>query len=132
MANERGHHIQVYNYPTSQTASPTYVGQIGQIGSDDIEPNHFRWPVDIEFYQPPNGNMRAIIGDRMASSVKIFDAVTRPGDHEAGGPGSSTPENPMITAANHGTAVDPATGNIYVVNPSNDRIEVWDQQGRRS
>ena len=31
--------------------------------------------------------------------------------------------------ANHGTAVDPATGNIYVVNPNNDRIEVFDQTG---
>jgi NHL repeat/Bacterial Ig domain len=116
VANERGHHIQVYNYPNGNNASPTYVAQIGQIGSDDTDPGHFRWPVDIEFYQPPTGNMRAIIGDRMASSVKIFDAITRQ-------------ELVMIPAANHGTAVDPATGNIYVVNPSQDRIEVWDQNG---
>ena len=129
VANERGHHIQVYNYPTSQTAAPTYVAQIGQIGSDDIEPGHFRWPVDIEFYQPPTGNMRAIIGDRMAASVKIFDAVTRQEITRPVDPDPSTPENPMITASNHGTAVDPATGNIYVVNPNNDRIEVWNQQG---
>ena len=98
VANERGHHIQVYNYPTSQTAAPTYVGQIGQIGSDDIDPNHFRWPVDIEFYQPPTGNMRAIIGDRMASSVKIFDAVTRQEITRAVDPDPTTAENPMITA----------------------------------
>jgi hypothetical protein len=116
VANERGHHIQVYNYPTSQTAAPTYVTQIGQIGSDDTDPGHFRWPVDIEFYQPPTGDMRAIIGDRMAASVKIFDAIT-------------FQEILMIPATNHGTAVDPATGNIYVNNPSADRIEVWNQQG---
>ena len=56
VANERGHHIQVYNYPTSNTASPTYVAQIGQIGSDDTDPGHFRWPVDIEFYTAPDGH----------------------------------------------------------------------------
>ena len=117
VANERGHHIQVYNYPTSQTASPTYVAQIGQIGSDDTDPGHFRWPVDIEFYQPPTGNMRAIIGDRMAASVKIFDAVTRQ-------------EILMIPdGANHGLAVDPATGNIYVCNSARNRIDVYDQTG---
>lgn len=116
VANERGHHIQVYNYPTSQAGSPTYVAQIGEINNDDTDPGHFRWPVDIEFYKPSTGNMRAIIGDRMAASVKIFDAVTRQ-------------EILMIPVANHGTAVDPATGNIYVVNPSADRIEVWNQAG---
>ena len=79
MANERGHHIQVYNYPTSNTAQPTYVAQVGLIGSDDTDPGHFRWPVDIEFYRGPTGTQVAVIGDRMASSVKIFNAVTRQG-----------------------------------------------------
>ena len=117
IANERGHHLQVYNYPTSATASPTYVAQIGQIGSDDTDPGHFRWPVDIEFYQPPTGNMRAIIGDRMAASVKIFDAVTRQ-------------EILMIPdGSNNGLAVDPATGNIYVMNFSRERIDVYSQDG---
>jgi DNA-binding beta-propeller fold protein YncE len=116
VANERGHHIQVYNYPANNNASPTYVAQIGQIGNDDTDPGHFRWPVDIEFYQPPTGNMRVVIGDRMAASVKIFDAVTRQ-------------EILMMEVPNHGTAVDPATGNIYIVNPQNDRIEVWNQSG---
>ena len=129
IANERGHHIQVYNYPTSATASPTYVRQIGQIGRDDIEPNHFRWPVDIEFYTQPGGRRVAVIGDRMASSVKMYDAntyaeITKPVD-----PDPTDPENPMIPVSNHGTAIDPATGNIYVVNPSSDRIEVYNQTG---
>ena len=73
--------------------------------------------------------MRAIIGDRMAASVKIFDAVTRQEITKPVDPDPSDPENPMIPVANHGTAVDPATGNIYVVNPNNDRIEVWNQAG---
>ena len=59
VANERGHHIQVYNYPTSNTAQPTYVAQIGLIGSDDTDPGHFRWPVDIEFYSGPTGTQVA-------------------------------------------------------------------------
>jgi tripartite motif-containing protein 71 len=116
VANERGHHIQVYNYPTSTSAAPTYVAQIGEIRSDDTDPGHFRWPVDIEFFTRTDGTHVAVIGDRMASSVKIFNSDT-------------FQELLMIPATNHGTAVDPATGNIYVVNPSSDRIEVWDQTG---
>lgn len=116
VANERGHHLQVYNYPTSNSAAPTYVAQIGQIGSDDTDPGHFRWPVDVEFYTRPGGRQVAVVGDRMAASVKILDANT-------------FQELLMIPEANHGTAVDPATGNIYVVNPSADKIVVYDQAG---
>lgn len=128
IGQERGHHLQVYNAPTTTTGSPTYVAQIGLIGADDIEPNHFRWPVDIEFYTRPDGTEIAIIGDRMASSVKFFNAVTF---QEILNPNDTTPDDgaPMIPRPNHGTAVDPATGNVYVVNPSNDRIEVYDQSG---
>ena len=116
VANERGHHIQVYNYPANNNAQPTYVAQIGLIGQDDTDPGHFRWPVDIEFYTRTDGTQVAVVGDRMAASVKIFNAVTRQ-------------ELLMIPVANHGTAIDPATGNIYIVNPSSDRIEVYDQNG---
>ena len=129
LAQERGHHIQVYNYPTSAGAAPTYVRQVGAIGQDNITPGNFRWPVDIEFYTQPGGRRVAVIGDRMAASVKMFDAetyqeITKPVD-----PDPSDSENPLIPVSNHGTAIDPATGNIYVVRPSNDRIEVYDQNG---
>lgn len=128
VSNERGHHLQVYNYPTSNAAAPTYVAQIGQIGSDDVEANHFRWPVDIEFYTRPDGTQIAVVGDRMASSVKFFNANTF---QEILNPNDTDPSDgaPMIPRPNHGTAIDPATGNVYVVNPSNDRIEVYDQSG---
>lgn len=116
LAQERGHHIQVYNYPTTQGGSPTYVAQIGQISQDDTDPGHFRWPVDVEFFTRTDGTRVAVIGDRMAASVKIFDATT-------------FQELLMIPAPNHGTAIDPATGDIYVVNPSQDRIDIYDQAG---
>ncbi|HEY6567316.1 MAG TPA: hypothetical protein VI341_07340, partial [Actinomycetota bacterium] len=127
VAQERGHHIQVYNYPTGPTAAPTYVRQVGQIGADNIDPGNFRWPVDIEFYNRPDGQRVAIIGDRMAASVKAFDAdtyveITKPVDPDPG-----DPENPLIPLSNHGTAVDPATGNIYVMRET--RVEVYDQNG---
>ncbi|MGB0099125.1 MAG: Ig-like domain-containing protein [Nocardioides sp.] len=129
LAQERGHHLQVYNYPSSPGAAPTYVRQVGAIGQDNITPGNFRWPVDIEFYTQPSGRRVAVIGDRMASSVKMFDAdtyqeITRPVD-----PDPSDPENPLIPVSNHGTAIDPDTGNIYVARPSADRIEVYDQSG---
>lgn len=116
VANERGHHIQVYTYPTSATASPTYVRQIGLVGADDTDPGHFRWPVDVEFFTRTDGTRVAVIGDRMAASVKIFNAATYQ-------------ELLKIPNANHGTAVDPATGNIFVNNGSSDRIDVYDQAG---
>jgi DNA-binding beta-propeller fold protein YncE len=119
VANERGHHLQVYNYPTTQTGSPTYVRQIGLIGSDDTDPGHFRWPVDIEFYTRTDGTRVAVIGDRMASSVKIFNANTY----------EELLMIPNSPNSNHGTAVDPATGNIYVNNGGSDRIDVYDQAG---
>ena len=74
--------------------------------------------MDIEFYTRPDGTHVAVIGDRMASSVKIFNSDT-------------FQELLKITNANHGTAVDPGTGNIYVVNNSSDRIDVYNQGGTK-
>lgn len=64
----------------------------------------------------------------MASSVKFFNANTF---QEILNPNDTDPSDgaPMIPRPNHGTAVDPATGNVYVMNPANDRIEVYDQTG---
>ena len=139
LGQERGHHLQVYNYPTSSAATlqrrhgharraarPTYVTQIGEIGADNIEPNRFRWPVDLEFYRRADGTEIVVVGDRMANSVKFFlanapyteilnPAALLPEDD----PNYLDPEDgaPMIPLANHGTAIDPATGNVFVVNP---------------
>lgn len=117
LSQERGHHIQVYEYPSTPGGTPAYVAQIGAIGQDNTDPGNFRWPVDIEFYTRTDGARVAVIGDRMAASVKIFDATT-------------FEELLMIEVSNHGTAVDPDTGNIYVINPRNDRVEIYDQAGQ--
>jgi hypothetical protein len=114
ISNERGHHIQVYNYPTTAGGSPTYVTQIGAIGQDNTDPGNFRWPVDIEFYTRPDGTQVAVMGDRMAPSVKIFDAGT-------------FEELLMIPGGGLATAVDPANGNIYALQGT--RVTIYDQAG---
>ena len=96
---------------TDGACAPTYVTQIGEIGDDNIEPNHFRWPVDIEFYTRPDGTEIAVIGDRMASSVKFFNARHSRRSSTRWSPTPAT-ARPMIPRPNHGTAIDPATGNI--------------------
>lgn len=121
VSNERGHHLQVYNYPTSAAGAPTYVAQIGQIGQDNTDPGHFRWPVDIEFYNRPasgcawcDGKQVAIVGDRMASSIKIIDAET-------------FAELAFLPVGALAVAVDPATGLIYALQGS--RVRIYDQAG---
>jgi len=121
VSNERGHHLQVYNYPTSASGSPTYVAQIGQIAQDNTDPGHFRWPVDIEFYNRPasgcawcDGKQVAIVGDRMAASIKIIDAET-------------FEELAFIPQTALALAVDPATGFIYALQGT--RVRIYDQAG---
>ncbi len=125
VVNERGHHLQVYNYPTSSTAAPTYVRQVGLIGSDDTDNGHFRWPGDVEFYTRPSGQQVAIITDRMAASVKVLDAATFAEIDMQ--PLVDDPDANFIPVTSNGTAVDPATGNIWIANGT--RIRVYDQAG---
>lgn len=125
VVNERGHHLQVYNAPTTAGGTPTYVRQVGEIGSDDTDNGHFRWPGDVEFYTRPDGRQVAIITDRMASSVKILDAVTF-AELDAS-PTVDDPDANFIAVRGSGTAVDPATGNIYI--GAGTRVRVFDQAG---
>ena len=127
VSNERGHHIQVYNYPTSNTAAPTYVTQIGQIGSDDTDNGHFRWTGDVEFYTRPDGTQIAVVTDRMAASVKVLNAATYQEIDMT--PGDNDPNANFIPVTAAGTAIDPATGNIWIT--SGTRIYIYDQSGTR-
>ncbi len=108
--------LQVYNYPTGATAPRPTSPRSARSAATTRTPGTSggRWTSSSTSRRP--AQMRVVIGDRMAASVKIFNAITRQ-------------EILMIPVANHGTAVDPATGNIYINNPSADRIEVFDQNG---
>ena len=126
VVNERGHHIQIYNAPTTSGGTPTYVRQIGQIGSDDTDNGHFRWPGDVEFGTFGTTPV-AIIADRMASSVKVLNAVTF--EEIDMTPGDNNPDANFIPVLSGGTAFDPASGLIYI--GASTSISVYDQAGTR-
>lgn len=127
VVNERGHHLQVYNAPTTSGGTPTYVRQVGQIGSDDTDNGHFRWPGDVEFGTFSDGTPVAIITDRMASSVKVINAVTFQEIDMT--PGDNDPDANFIPVSSGGTAFDQASGLLYIA--SGTRIYVYDQAGTR-
>lgn len=99
VANERGHYVQVFE-PDMYSGPFT----LGTGGVDSSGTNFLRWPNDIEFY-----NGVAIVADRASGYVKGFSTTT---GLELG----------KISQTNHGIAVDPATGNIFVLNANNDRV----------
>ena len=91
VANQRGHHIKRFDYDGA------FVDQLGDAEMDSESPGYFRWPLDIEFY-----GGKAVVSDRNSTKVKILDAAT----------GAET--SSFTRSGNHGMAVDPANGNIYV------------------
>lgn len=126
VGNERGHHLQVYNAPTTPTGTPTYVRQVGEIGGDDTDNGHFRWPGDVEFATFGTTPV-AIITDRMAASVKVINAVTFQEIDMT--PGDNDPDANFIPVSSGGTAFDQASGLLYIA--SGTRIYVYDQAGTR-
>lgn len=127
VVNERGHHLQVYNAPTTTGGSPTYVRQVGTIGGDDTDNGNFRWPGDVEFGTRSDGTPIAVITDRMAASIKVLNAVTF--EEIDMTPGDGDPDANFIPFSAGGTAIDPATGNIWAGGGSS--IRVYDQAGTR-
>ena len=91
VANQRGHHIKRYEYDGA------FVDQLGNAETDSEAAGFFRWPLDIEFY-----GGKAVVSDRNSTKVKILDAAT----------GAET--SSFTRSGNHGMAIDPANGNIYV------------------
>ena len=104
VVNQRGHHIKRYEY------DGTFVDQLGDAELDNSAPGNFRWPLDVEFF-----GGRAMITDRNSSTVKILDAAS--GD-EIG---------QVTRAGNHGGAIDPATGNIFLADGT--RVYVYNPSG---
>jgi DNA-binding beta-propeller fold protein YncE len=99
VAQERGHHYKVYDLPALQ-----WRANVGGEPFDDTGPGHLRWPNDVEFHDG-----KAYTADRSSGRVKIFDAAT-------------FEEVRSISRSNHGLAVDPASGSVYVVSPSTDKV----------
>ncbi|MBJ7528807.1 MAG: hypothetical protein JHD04_04685 [Nocardioides sp.] len=104
VANQRGHHIKRYEYDGS------FVDQLGSAESDSADPGSFRWPLDIEFQAG-----RAIVTDRNSSKVKILDAA------------SGTEIGQITRAGNHGGAIDPATGNVFLADGT--KVYVYNPTG---
>ncbi|MCW2764498.1 MAG: hypothetical protein JWO11_457 [Nocardioides sp.] len=91
VANQRGHHIKRYAY------DGTFVDQLGDAEIDSNTPGHFRWPLDIEF----NAG-KAMVTDRNSDKVKLLDAA------------SGAELSSFTRAGQHGGAIDPATGNLFI------------------
>jgi DNA-binding beta-propeller fold protein YncE len=104
VVNTRDHVIRVY------TQNGAYLRTIGS-GMDSNDPGSFRWPMDVEFF-----NGLAYVSGYQQSGLKILDAA-------------SGTELSQIAGSNNGVAVDPATGNIYVVRWSSDRVYVYNPAG---
>ena len=106
VSNERGHYIRVFD-PTMSSVR----FQIGAPAYDDTGEGHLRWPNDVEFW-----NGRAIVADRTSKLVKVFDAATGT-------------QLSSISRANHGIAVNPDNGDIYVADPATDVIYQYSSAG---
>jgi DNA-binding beta-propeller fold protein YncE len=104
VANTRDQVIRVYR------PNGTYLRTIGSTLDSDA-PGSFSWPMDIEFH---DGNA-FVAGDR-SCCVKVLDAAS-------GG------ELWSIATRNNGVAVDPATGNIYVVSWRDDVVRRYGPTG---
>ena len=104
VASTRDHFIRVYD------SEANYLFTAGN-GVDSSAIGSFRWPMDIEFYAG-----KAHVSDYNASRMKILDATTGA-------------ELSSISRSNNGVAVDPATGNIYLLSWGNDRVYKYNPSG---
>ena len=100
VTNTRAHNIRRYN------ADASYIDTLGSEQNDSAANGFFRWPVYADFF---NGN--AYIGDYNSGVVKRLNATT----------GAELSTKSMN---NNGVAVDPSTGNVYVVSWVDDKVTV--------
>lgn len=122
VVNERGHHIRVYDVPT--TGDPVLVRQVGNTGDDDTDDGHFRWPGDVEF-ATWGGRQVAVVTDRIGNAVKVLDAATfRQLDVN---PANDDPDLNFISTPSSGAAVDPVSGDIWV--GAGTSVKVYDSAG---
>ncbi|HEX6845143.1 MAG TPA: Ig-like domain-containing protein [Actinomycetota bacterium] len=102
VTNTRAHNIRRY------AADMSYVDTLGSELRDSSSPGSFRWPVNVDFY-----GGKAYVADYNSGVIKVLDAAT----------GQELQQRQI---SNNAVAVDPATGNVYVLSWSNDRVTVFD------
>jgi DNA-binding beta-propeller fold protein YncE len=111
VANTRQHVIRVYQH------DGTYLFTIGD-GEDSNDADSFRWPMDVEFY-----GGKAYVSDYYGTYLKILDASTGALLDQIGltyGP---------YKIPSTGVAVDPATGNIYILSWDLDQVFEYSPDG---
>ena len=104
VADTREQVLRVYDRDAS------YLRTIGN-GENSESPGSFVWPMDIEIY-----GTRAYVTNYYGRSLRILDVAT---GAEIGN----------IRASQNGVAVDPSTGNIYLVSWSRDSVSVYSPEG---
>jgi len=115
VANEEGRNIKVYD------ATGTYQFMIGQQAKTPENRGIMVNPTDIDFR-----GQRAYVTDEGNTLMQVFDVST----------GAKLLEFPIRTHrvgiySHHGTGIDPVSGDLYVVNHREDRVEVFTADGAR-
>jgi hypothetical protein len=105
VSSTRDHFIRVYD-----ATGTTYLRTIGS-GADSTAAGSFRWPMDVEF-----AGGSAWVADYTSCRLKQVDAATGA-------------ELLSVSVCNNGVAIDPTTGNIFVVSWKYDRVSVYSSSG---
>ena len=105
VSSTRDHLIRVYD-----ASGATYLRSVGS-GADSTATGSFRWPMDVEF-----AGSAAWISDYTSCKLKKFDAATGA-------------ELLSVSVCNNGIAIDPTTGNVFVLSWRYDRVYVYSPNG---
>ena len=109
---EEGRHLKVYDDQAN------YLFIIGDQTKTPENPGYLRNVTDIDFYQD-----KAFISDEQAHNIKVLDADTGDELYEIDAYDGSG------WSGNHGLAINPANGDLFVASYSLDRVSVFDQSG---
>jgi tripartite motif-containing protein 71 len=110
VADTRDYYIRIYD------DNGNYLNTIGS-GNDSNQPGSFEAPDDVTFY-----GGYAYIGDYWSCTMTVWTDPANP---------TTTPPTYVrqINGCNFGVAVDPATGNTYIVDQSRDQIREYSPTG---
>ncbi len=105
VSSTRDHIIRVYD-----ASGTTYLRTVGS-GADSTATGSFRWPMDVEF-----SGTAAWVSDYTSCRLKKVNAATGA-------------ELLSISVCNNGIAVDPTSGNVFVLSWRYDRVYVYSPNG---